>query len=433
MTPPGVESAPAPRENATLLLGSGPLSTVASELHTGQGLRTEQFALALASAGQGVELLLIDPESSTPPTPAIAPNVRIHRLDLAEAKDAAALRRRLDGLAPRALVGASTFPSFLLAQTAHPAPLWVDLNGDPLAEGQALSLRTGDDFAIERQWWMLSSCLRRGDHFSAVSERQRHALLGQLGAAGRLSGGTAAHPWVDVVPLSCPLDAPEIAPPDGPLQFLFSGSLNSWCDDQLLLRAFALALRSAPEIVLHWTGAPIPGMEASWRAVEEAARSRELAGKLHLHGKIPSDELSRIEALCTVGVVPELELVERRLGGQNRALRWLARGLALITTTQCELASELAEHGLASVYPAGEADALAARLVELANDRTRARELGRRAREWVRRNYSIEATTAPLREWASVPVAAPDRASGTARRLARRLAEITISQLDQES
>ena len=48
---------------------------------------------------------------------------------------------------------------------------------------------------------LLSQLLVRGDRFSAVSERQRLALLGQLGLVGRLTAETVGYELVSNIPL----------------------------------------------------------------------------------------------------------------------------------------------------------------------------------------------------------------------------------------
>jgi glycosyltransferase involved in cell wall biosynthesis len=420
-----------------LLLGAGPLPSRLHTRHFAGGLRSRQFAHALADAGLDVELLLLPGagQEAERETTAAGRPFTVRELTAAELEPAP-LRARVEAASPAALVGCGTYPSFLLARCGHAAPLWVDLHGDPLAEGQAAAAAGGGDRLLEEYAWMSSWCLRRGDRFSAVSTPQRYALLGQLGVAGRLNRANAGSDLVRALPDACevPDDVDEIAE-DGPFVLLLTGSFNTWVDGPTLFRALELALPAAPELSLVVTGGEVPGFAetpyrefvASVGTLPAAARAR-----VRLCGWVEDSELERLERTSSCGVVPELPRVERELGSQNRSLRWMARARPLVTTAQCELGAAIRDRGLGLVYPPGDAGALAAAILELVRDRRRARELGARARAWVTRHRSIAATTAPLVDWARDPAPAPDRATATLDAVVRRFVQIPVDQLHLE-
>lgn len=422
-----------------LVLGAGPIPSRSGAPASAAGARAWQFARALAEAGHRVDLLLAGGE---PPgaTRSISPGGRpffVAALDPAEIDSADRLRRRLESARCDALVGASTYPSFLLARSGHPAPLWIDLHGDPMAEGQALARATGSDEPVERYAWMLTWCLRRGDRFSAVSAAQRRAVLGQLGAAARLNRANAGLELVASVPDAC--EAPASAPPPPgreTFEVIFTGSFNTWIDGGALGEAIELALAAAPEVAFRICGGEVPGfVEEPWRCFVERMRRLPpaLARRVAVSGWVEEEELERIESAAGCGVVPELALVERELGSQNRSLRWMARGRPVVSTAHSELGRTIAEKRLGATYPPGDARALADRIVELASNRDLADELGRNARAWVMAERSIEVTSRPLIAWAALPAHAPDRLDGSLPRLARRQAEILRDQLHLES
>jgi len=404
--------------------------------HSAHGLRTWQFARALALDGHRIEGLLVDADDSAPVTlpEAYRESMRFTRLDAALSRDRREVRRRLDAARPDAVVGATVLGSYFAAESGHPAPLWIDLNGDPIAEGQALARARRDDGALDTYRWALAWCGRRGDRFSTVSPPQRWATLGELALLGRANLATAEVELVHVVPESCELDEAPVAIADrGAFGILVSGSFNTWTDGVALTRALATVLAARSDAVVEITGGGVAGHdEIVWQEFGSTLEAAGLASRVVRHGWVESSALAAIEARSSCGVVPELPLVERELGGQNRSLRWMARGLPVLTTGLSEVGRQLAAAGGGLLYPPGDGEALASALLALLDDRPGARLMGERARSWVAAERSLEATTRPLRDWAGRPVAAPDRLAGTHRAHAARLAEIVRDQLELE-
>ncbi|GMU65455.1 MAG: hypothetical protein AMXMBFR36_17290 [Acidobacteriota bacterium] len=416
------------------IVGCAPLPARITAPSSAAGQRAWQFARALAEDGHHVTLLLAGGgalASASLLTPAGAA-FEVAGLEPQEVEDPRALRGRLDRLGGEALVGASTYPSFLLARSDHPAPLWIDLHGDPMSEGQALA-RATDDAAVERYWWMLAWSLRRGDCFSAVSEAQRLAVLGQLGASGRLNRATAGLELVHRVPDACdvPVDVPPPAA-SGDFEVIFTGSFNSWIDGGTFATAIELVLPVEPRIRFRICGGEVAGLATeSWREF----RSRlgllpaELASRVAVAGWVADGELERLERAAGCGVVPELRLAERELGSQNRSLRWMARARPVVTTEQSELGRAIEQRRLGLTYRTGDARSLADALLRLARDPELAEQLGDNARRWVAEERSAATASVALRRWAADPRPSPDREDGSALRLARRHPEMLRDQL----
>lgn len=433
---------PAPMSRICVV-GFGPLPMEQGSDHTAAGLRTWQLARGLADAGVDVELILF--QAGEPPEPASFERhsngfpVRLSRRGMTHVEDVEALRAELDDRAPAGVVGATAFGSFLVCRTGTLLPVWVDFFGDPFAEAQALSECRGEARAMLDGWWMAAWCLRRGDRFAAVSPAQRFALLGQLGCFGRLSVENAGTNLCAVVPETYFPVAPLASPPDRvatPFTVLYAGGFNSWVDGDTLVEALRLALAEDPTLHFVAAGGGIPGfLEEPWLdfVARMGALPTALRARVELPGRVSVERLESLEARCGCGVAPEKNLLERELGGQNRSLRWMSRGLAVVTTAQSELGCEIREQGLGLVYRPGDPRSLADAILELSRDRARTRQLGERARRWVERTRSVAATTSALVEWARAPVPAPDRASGAAAARAEKQLEMLRDQLSLEA
>lgn len=423
------------------VIGFGPLPFDPGTEHTAAGRRTWQLAAGLAEAGLPVEALVAESSASEPAArrapDAVRSGVCISRRTRGELEDSASFRAELDRIEPLALVGATAYASYLACRSGSRAPLWVDFFGDPFAEGQALATVRGDEQPIHDAWWMAAWCLRRGDRFSAVSTAQRFALLGELGAFGRLTAANTGERLCEVVPEAC-IELPGAAANGVEAReftVLFSGGFNTWIDGETLVGALRLAMSEAPTLRFVAAGGEIPGFLAEpWqefcdriRALPESVRER-----VELHGRLRSESLDELESRCSCGIVPEKRLVERELGGQNRSLSWMARGLPVVTTVMSEMGREIVDCGAGVAYEPGSARSLADALLRLSRERAWARETGRRARAWVAEHRSIVATTRPLVAWARSPAAAPDRIAGDGRTFTRRQAEALRDQLHLE-
>lgn len=419
------------------VVGFGPLPFEQGDRHDAAGIRSWQFANALATAGHETALLsLRSPESKrrTAGSPAVGrlDTLVQHELSSEDVQDPRSLRRRIEELGAHALVGATAYGSFLAARAVPDLPLWVDLFGDPIAEAQAAVASGGDRGLLEDAHWLMDWCLRRGDRFSVVSDRQRLALFGQLGLGGR-SLTFSPDELVHVIPEAAELlEEARNVPDDAPFRVLASGSFNFWIDGSTLISAIALALPADHSIEFVVTGGGIPGyLEGPWRLFRSQLEELKLdyADRIAVKGWVSASELAEIESLTACGVVPERPLIERELGGQNRSLRWMSRGIPVITTALSSTGQAIGERRLGLLYEPSNPRSLAEAITTLARNRGLRGQLGRNARNWVATERSIAATTSPLCAWAENPTPAPDRVSGDAIRFAERQAERLRDQL----
>ena len=161
----------------------------------------------------------------------------------------------------------------------------------------------------------------------------------------------------------------------------FCGSLKAWHGIEVLLEACATAFAKEPSLRLEVVG------------------SGPLEHLLQVSG-VPADRLvaygavSHAEAIQRLrgwdaGVAPYLPLDDFYFS-PLKVLEYMAAGLCPVASALGELPALLGQGDRGVLVPAGEADALAAALVELAQAPGRADELGRRARTHVLEAHTWE-------------------------------------------
>lgn len=420
LAPGGAET----RVSRILLVSMGVPAFVRAERHHGPGLRARHFAVALARAGHEVlDLAVLAEGEREPAGGGDAPSGVAVTYAKEKSLTSSALRAELAAFSPDAVVGVSAYAAALAARLDLDVPMWADIFGDLLAEAQAKAAASGSDWSLVHFWTLLRVALERGDRFSAVSEAQAYALVGELAMAGRLAASTAGYRFVDAIPCAAEADRTSdaerarlrgverarlgIAADDFAL--LVSGGCNTWCDTERLGEAVVAAMEQSARLHLVATGGAIPGHdERSYDAL--AARLRRAdRERLHLLGWVDSARLAGLYAAADLALQVEKPLYERALGAENRVIEWLAAGVAVATTAESEAGRALVRDGLAVGLASGSAAALAERLLEVVNERPALEAMALRGRAWVAAERGYDACAAPLVAWCERPRFAPDR------------------------
>lgn len=330
----------------------------------------------------------------------------------------------LGQLAPDAVVAATVHASSLAARAVpQQMPLWVDVFGDPMAEAQAKAAIDGHDLALARYWEPLVNAIERGDHFSAVSGAQAHALIGQLGMAGRLTAALAGRDLVSVIPCGAERLEPALGAdpledrvPSNAFVVVFSGSFNTWCDVATMITGAEMAMDVDPTLHVVATGGAIPGHdERTYDEFRMRVTSSRHGSRFHALGWIERPVLARIYGRADVGLNVERALYERVLGAENRVVEWLYHGIPAVTTAASEAGRELVRRGLAFATPPGDPVGLAKVLIDLSRDRERVRRIGARCRVHAEADHNYAATAAPLVRWCADPRAASRAREGRLR------------------
>ena len=320
-----------------LLIGRGPLPSPTQRTTGFAQLRTQHFLDVLRAADHAVDLLLIEEDE--------APGLLERGRQLARAADL--------------VVAAGPHrPGAVAVAVCGDRPLWVDLPGDPLAELHALQQAPGaavPPARIAAAQAAAIAALSRADHLSVISDRQRHAVLGQLGVLGRLSGKT---PPIATIPIAyrfpIPAAAPRPLPAEGPVRLLLVGAVAPWLDDERLASALDLALARDPRLQVIATGGGVPGhYEAGAARLERWAQRSPNAARIDLRGWVPQTELEAILRTAHVGLCLDRPGFEPELGSRTRLLLYAWMGIPIAASPTCALAAELADADLLTPLPAG--------------------------------------------------------------------------------
>lgn len=303
-------------------------------------------------------------------------------------------------------------PGMVAARVVGERPWWADLPGDPFAELEAViqAAARGEGAVpdlgarVAMAQIAASVVLHRADAIGVVSEVQRWAALGQLGLAGRLVEPTPTE-RVFVMPVAMDFGlqaAPRPRPP-GELCVAVCGGLNTWFDEDSLMRAFDRALPRAPGLRLVLTGGDLPGHHGA-AAAKVAAWAARHPGRVQVHGWLPQDQLQGALAGAHLGLCLDRPQHEASLGSRTRLLFYAALGLEIATTPRSTLAAELVAEGLATALPEQDPAGVAEILVEqTARGSTGAAETQR----VLAARYDPVAVARPLLDWLAAPTRAP--------------------------
>jgi glycosyltransferase involved in cell wall biosynthesis len=207
---------------------------------------------------------------------------------------------------------------------------------------------------------------RGTDRIMAVSQALRRWLVAEGVAPER----------IDVVPNAVASDHIGVRRMRDDDEFVlgFCGSLKAWHGVDVLLQAASIAFSQEPALRLEVVGSgPLEHL------LDSAGVRPE---RLRAFGALPhAAALERIRS-WDVGVAPYLP-VEDFYFSPLKVVEYMAVGLCPVASDLGDLPALLDDGGRGVLVPAGDAERLASALLELAQDRQRAAELGRRARAYV--------------------------------------------------
>ena len=172
------------------------------------------------------------------------------------------LVKKINQHKPDAIIGACDYPAARATAVAGKLPVWADIHGYPMGEAQAKAYHYNEQGYIHHFWNIHREVLRKADRFSVTSERQRMALIGELGVMGRMNGYTFEEQLVTQIPIAWDPSTPYLFNSrlkEDPFIVFFSGGYNLWCDVETLFQGLEIAMRKNPLIRFLSTGGAIEG------------------------------------------------------------------------------------------------------------------------------------------------------------------------------
>lgn len=406
-----------------LVLGTGPLLEKGSRVMSGQCLRTWHFCKPLLAAGHEVRLLTVPIPGATddaadPPWHEREYEGFVYTAMLAnsEPRVAPAIHAAIDTFKPHGLVGINAWPAYLLARCGGNLPLWADLNGWTMAEGQVRAAVVGHDKEYAHFWKIEATALMRADRFSTVSGRQRDALFGEFAMAGRLTRHLFREPLVHVVPNAVHPEYVSIERRPGVPDWLgdrlpqnaqiclWSGGFNSWTDVGMIVESIAAAMDQVAELHLVCTGGAVLGHDEETHRQFLAEAGRRLpSGRWHMLGWTEMEKVVALHAAAAVGINIDGFSTETHFGARNRLTNMLGAGVPVVTTRGTEIAEWIERHEAGQVVEPGDSAAFAAALVQVCRDPGRAESRAVAARARAQTDFAATNTLPPLLEWCARP------------------------------
>ncbi|MCD6385468.1 glycosyltransferase [Candidatus Sumerlaeota bacterium] len=411
-----------------LAAGIGPLLEPGVKKIGGQCLRTWHFLKPLIDQGHEIRLFTIPiPDKDVDVTQLPLTVEKEHsgfsytQINRHELKDIVpVLRQELKRFCPEALLGINSFPARVLSALDTDLPLWVDLNGYAMVEGQTKSRLYQTDEELPYFWEQELLTVQRADKFSVVSEPQKYALLGELAIAGRLNRWTFDYEFVHCVPnavnemYSKFPDSTEkrlrgVSVPEDAFVVLWSGGFNTWTDVDFLFQAVSRAMQVNPLIHFVSTGGTVDGHdEITYHRFQKLISESEFKSRFHLYGWIEAELIPFFYTESDLGINVDSFNYETIFGARNRLVNMMAMGLPVLTTLGTEISHIISQHRLGLTVPIGDTEGFADAIIASAAGKIPIAELGKNAREFVFKHFTYEATTGELQNWIAHPQCSPD-------------------------
>jgi GT2 family glycosyltransferase/glycosyltransferase involved in cell wall biosynthesis len=325
-----------------------------------------------------------------------------------------------DDFQPDAILAATLFACVPLSGLNTSCPVWIDLFGHVMAEAQAKAYRYQDNTFLEHFFNHELTALQYGDIFSAVSNAQSFATIGELGLVKRLVAETTGYNFCHTVP--CAVEpglythdktvVRGIEVPESSFIVLWSGGFNTWTDTDTLVTGLEAAMAQNTNIRFVSTGGQIDGHdEITYPAFCDRIRQSPFADRFILKGWIQKNNVHNYYFESNVGINIDTFMYEGLFGSKNRILDWMRAGLPAIVGELCELSYDLSAKGLAYSYPLQNPQALADTILDLSRNPESVRATGLKAQKYGFEHLSFHKTTETFQCWLKKPQKAPDKTS----------------------
>jgi len=414
------------------VLGAGPLPKSGKIANAG-GLRTAQFLdeILANKSPKKIEMWTIENlENRSKKTKNQIGELRQNRGESGEvrhfsidkndeklfSKIAAAMKR----FSPEIVFGINSFPAFVAAKTVdQKTPFWADLNGWQMAELHIQAVASGKNNFLAAGFSREKEILKRADFLSVVSKSQKMATLGEMAAIGLLTAKNP-NPEIEIIKNACrPLNSREKEIffqkeknhffrgktfPKNAFALLWIGGMNAWADEKTLFDALEMAFSKNKNLHFLMTGGILPGIDdAQFFHFQKKAKKSAFRNHFHFLGWIAAEKMPFLLAECDAGVNVDRKCPETETGARNRINEFLRFGIPIISTAGAEIVDEIAEKNAGIKTKSGDAKSLAAAFLQIADDKKCFEKMSEKARKMAENHFSIEKTTAPIKNFLQNP------------------------------
>ncbi|MCE5328892.1 glycosyltransferase family 4 protein [bacterium] len=326
---------------------------------------------------------------------------------------------------PDCIIGCTFYPSYFASKildslkTEKQVPYWADLFGHVMAEAQARAFMDNSDRCLFHYWNSEFNILTKADIFSCVSQRQSYALVGELGAAGRLNKWTSGYDFSKVIPCGMP-DENFIHEKtvlrgmkninDDDFIVLWTGGYNTWTDVDTLYKGLVAAMKKNPKIKFVSTGGEIPEQDIkTYPYFLELINSGQYKDNFFMNGWINGGDVPNYYFEADIGINIDKDIYEVKLGSKNRILDWMRAGLCVLSSNVCELTEIIQTEKIGFTFKAHDFNDLSDRLIYLSQNKEEVKETGQRGRNYAKKYFNFSKTTESIIKWLENPEFAPDK------------------------
>lgn len=384
--------------------------------------RTWQFVEPLLACGHQVCLVASYHDNQLDVPQNLSSSLAYHRVNLIKPSWLKHVNAICNHFQPDAILSIMLNNGLRATRLAHKKPLWIDLYGDRVSEGQVSSHTRNNNRGIKILFKYLDIILREADAYSTCSTPQKFAVVGQLGMVERLNRETIGYDFVHAILPGAPSKQMEATDaiklrgkevPEDAFIVLWCGGYNVWTDVQTLFWGLSDAMVKDPCIhyVSAGAGVLMENNNSYERLLAMINRSPH-KDRFHMLGWQPRNAISGLYQQADVGVNLDASHYETMLGTRTRLVEMMHHGLPVITTLGCELSYIVKNQELGMTFQIGDAQKFSDQIRALAGDKSMQKKLAQRAFTYTNQELSSERTTRPFLEWAEGPTFAPDRAKG---------------------
>ncbi|MFZ3085930.1 MAG: glycosyltransferase, partial [Candidatus Hydromicrobium sp.] len=304
-------------------------------------------------------------------------------------------------------------------QNINGVPFWADLFGHVMAEAQARAYIDDDDECLFHYWNSEYNIISNADIFSCVSSRQQYALIGELGATGRLNKYTSDYDFTNIIPCGLPLEEyshtkkvfrgrDSIKKDD--FVVLWTGGYNTWTDVDTLFKGMILAMEKNSKIKFVSTGGEIPEQDMkTYPRFLSMINSSPYKERFVMKGWVAGEDVPNYYLEADVGINIDKDIYEVRLGSKNRILDWFRAGLCVLSSNVCELTDIIEKEKIGYTFKPYDSNDLSAKLIYLANHPDEVKKTAIAGKKYGLLNFNFNKTTEKLQKWVESPTFSPDR------------------------